>query len=79
MIMADRGFVSYNNYEKGVMEYKIIPFIFPRKNMRLDKITGRFNYPLEVYKGNSQLKKTFRRMLYLLSRFSSNIGNSSSQ
>lgn len=58
MIMADRGFVSYNNYEKGVMEYKIIPFIFPRKNMRLDKITGRFNYPLEVYKGNSQLKKT---------------------
>jgi len=58
MIMADRGYVSYDNYEKGVMEYEIIPFIFPRKNMRLDKIAGCFNYPLEIYKGNSRLKKT---------------------
>jgi len=58
MIMADRGYVSYDNYEKGVMEYEIIPFIFPRKNMRLDKIAGCFNYPLEVYEGNLQLKKT---------------------
>ena len=54
----DRGYVSYDNYEKGAMNYKIIPFIFPKKNMRSDKIAGRFNYPLEVYKGNSQLKKT---------------------
>jgi hypothetical protein len=58
MVMADRGFISYNNYERGIMDYNIIPLIFPRKNMRLDKIAGCFNYPLEVYKGNSQLKKT---------------------
>jgi hypothetical protein len=57
MIMADKGYVSYNNYERGLMEYKIIPFIFSRDNMRFDKILGRFNYPLEVFKGNIRLKK----------------------
>jgi len=56
--MADKGYVSLDNYEKGVMDYKIIPFIFPRDNMRLKKICSRFNYPLEVYEGNDKLKKT---------------------
>jgi len=57
IIMADKGYVSYENYEIGVMEYKIIPLIFPKENMRLDKIFGRCNYPLEIYKGNTKLKK----------------------
>ena len=26
--------------------------------MRLNKIASRFNYPLEIYKGNTRLKKT---------------------
>jgi hypothetical protein len=58
LIMADKGYVSHENYEKGVMDYKIIPFIFPRDNMRLSKILSNFNYPLEVYEGNDKLKKT---------------------
>ena len=57
LIMADKGYVSYDNYETGVMDYHIIPFIFPRENMRLSKISSRFNYPLEVFKGNDKLKK----------------------
>jgi len=57
LIMADKGYVSYDNYEIGVMDFHIIPFIFPRENMRLSKISSRFNYPLEVYKGNDKLKK----------------------
>jgi transposase len=58
LIMADKGYVSYKNYEIGVIDYQIIPFIFPRENMRLSKISSCFNYPLEVYKGNNKLKKT---------------------
>jgi hypothetical protein len=57
IIMADKGYVSYENYEIGVMNYNIIPLIFPKENMRLDKIFGRCNYPLEIYKGNVKLKK----------------------
>jgi len=57
IIMADKGYISYENYERGVMDYKIIPIIFPRDNMKLSKICSRFNYPLEVYEGNLKLKK----------------------
>jgi hypothetical protein len=57
IIMADKGYVSYENYEIGVIDYKIIPLIFPRDNMRLSKISSRFNYPLEIYEGNLKLKK----------------------
>jgi transposase len=60
IIMADKGFVSYDNYEIGVLNYKIIPLIFPRENMRINKILSRFNYPLEVYKGNIKLKKILK-------------------
>ena len=69
LIMADKGYVSYKNYEMGVMEYKIIPLIFPRENMRLDKILGRCNYPLEVYKGNEKLKKTLEDITSTFSIF----------
>jgi len=57
IIMADKGYVSYKNYELGVMDYKIIPIIFPKDNMKLDKIFSCCNYPLEVYNGNMKLKK----------------------
>ena len=57
IIMADKGYVSYKNYEIGVMEYKIIPIIFPKENMKLNKIFSCCNYLLEIYKGNTKLKK----------------------
>jgi hypothetical protein len=37
--------------------------------MKLDKISGRFNYPLEVYKGNLQLKKTVEDVVSVLMAF----------
>jgi hypothetical protein len=56
ILMADKGYVSYNNYKIALMEYHIIPFIFPRENMRVSKILSCFNFPLEVFAGKTKLK-----------------------
>jgi len=47
----------------------IIPIIFPRENMRLDKIFGCFNYPFEVYKGNIKLKKILEDVVSIFKVF----------
>ena len=50
LIMADKGYVSYDNYEIGIIDYHIIPFKFPRENMEFSKILSCFDYQLEVFK-----------------------------
>jgi hypothetical protein len=67
--MPDEGYVSYDNYEIGVMDYHIIFFIFTRENIRLSKVSSRFNYLLEVYEGNEKLKKILEDVVVIFKTF----------
>ena len=42
IIMVNKGFTSYENYQLGVARYKIVPLIFPKENMDKNKILGKY-------------------------------------
>ncbi|WP_157077707.1 hypothetical protein [Methanobrevibacter curvatus] len=44
MILAYKGYFSYENYYMGLMEHKIIPLIRNKKNIHKTKIFTQFNY-----------------------------------
>jgi hypothetical protein len=48
-IIFDKGYFSSRNYQLGVLKYKTVPLIFPRKNFNIDKIFSRMCYPLSIY------------------------------
>lgn len=47
LILADKGYYSFDSYRIGLINYKIVPLIRPKKNTRKDRIFNQFNYPLE--------------------------------
>jgi hypothetical protein len=51
ILIADKGFTSYKNYELSISRYKIVPLIFPKENMDKNKILGKLSYPLGCFKG----------------------------
>ncbi|KYK35824.1 MAG: hypothetical protein AYK18_12715 [Theionarchaea archaeon DG-70] len=56
-VIADRGYTSYNNYEKAFTLYKVIPLIFPRKNMDISRILS-VSYPMDIFSQKTPLEKT---------------------
>jgi len=46
LILADKGYFSFKNYGAGLMDYKIVPLIRPKKDTRKDRVFSQFNYPL---------------------------------
>ena len=48
-VIMDEGFYAYRNYLIGVNEYKIVPLIFPRRNIDIERLDGLLSYPLSVF------------------------------
>jgi len=38
--IMDKGFYAYRNYPIGMNEYKIVPLIFPRRNIDIERLDG---------------------------------------
>jgi hypothetical protein len=68
LILADKGYFSFKNYRTGLMDYKIVPLIRPKKNTRKDRVFSQFNYPLELYKKKNPLKKLYKQLVTKLSK-----------
>lgn len=49
LILADKGYFSFKNYRIGLMDYKIVPLIRPKKDTRKDRVFSQLNYPLELW------------------------------
>ena len=62
VIMADKGFTSYDNYELGLTRYKIIPLIFPKENMDKNKILGKLSYSLDCFKHKIPNKQVYKNL-----------------
>ncbi|MGA2676782.1 MAG: transposase [Methanobacterium sp.] len=63
LILADKGYFSFKNYRNGLMNYKIIPLIRPKKNTRKDRVFSQFNYPLELFKKYNPLKEIYKQLV----------------
>ena len=50
IIIFDKGYYSYKNYQLGISKYKIVPFIFPKDNFDKTKLNDQLSYPLQVFK-----------------------------
>ena len=49
IIIFDKGYYSYKNYQLGISKYKIVPFIFPKDNFNKTKLNDQLSYPLQVF------------------------------
>ena len=68
IIIFDKGYYSYKNYQLGISKYKIVPFIFPKDNFNKTKLNDQLSYPLQVF------KKTNYHIHYKYLRKQKNIG-----
>ena len=67
-LIFDKGYFSARNYQLGILKYKIVPIIFPRKNFKIEKAYSRICYPLSVFSRHDG-KKVMKEFKILLARF----------
>ena len=56
IILFNRGYYGYKNYQIGINKYKIIPTIFPKQSYSEEKLKGQMSYPMEVFSRNKKAK-----------------------
>ena len=61
ILIFDKGYYSYQNYQLGISKYKIVPFIFPKENFKRTKLNDQLSYPLQLFKKTKKVlaKKQF--------------------
>ena len=57
IILFDRGYYAYKNYQIGINKYRIIPIIFPKGSYHEEKLKGQMSYPIEVFSKNKKSKE----------------------
>ncbi|AUB55067.1 transposase [Methanobacterium subterraneum] len=65
IIIFDRGYYKYENYQIGISKYKIVPLIFPKEKFKLQKLKDKLTYPLRVFKNKkteNQAKKLYETL-----------------
>ncbi len=55
IIIFDKGYHSYKNYQLGISKYKIVPFIFPKDNFNKTKPNDQLSYPLQAFKKTKKI------------------------
>ena len=62
LILADRGFYSFDNYMIGINKYKIIPLVFPKKKPSLITLIERIINPLEYFKEENHYQPIYSHL-----------------
>ena len=57
IILFDRGYYGYKNYQIGINKYRIVPIIFPKESYKEEKLKGQMSYPIEVFSRNKKAKE----------------------
>jgi hypothetical protein len=63
VVIADKGYFKYEHYQKGLLDYKIVPLIYPRSNIKLERIYSQFNHRLEDFKEKFEGNHIYKRLL----------------
>jgi hypothetical protein len=67
ILIFDRGYYSYINYQIGISKYKIVPLSFPKENFKIQKLIDKLTYPLDVFK-DKKTKKILKKLYNTLKR-----------
>jgi hypothetical protein len=65
LVVCDKGYYSYQNYVDGIIDFKIVPVIFSKKNFTKSKLLNKLSYPLSVF-GRSDTRdrvRLFKRLV----------------
>ena len=74
--VLDKGFYAYRHYTEGLIEYGIVPLIFPRKNFKLDKVLNSIQLTLDFFNDKTnRVKEKIRHLESILVDFKHNILN----
>ena len=57
ILLFDKGYFSYNNYNIGINRYQTICVIFPTSKFNIKKLEEKISYPLTYLKKTKELKK----------------------
>ena len=49
ILILNKEYYSYKNYQIGINKYKIVPFIFPKNNFKRTKLNDQLSYPLQIF------------------------------
>ncbi len=67
IVVFDKGYYSYDNYVRGILEFNVVPLIFSKKKFSVSKLLKRLNYPLWIF-GRSDTKQLMIRFSSLARR-----------
>ncbi|RAP02819.1 transposase [Methanosphaera stadtmanae] len=62
ILLFDKGYFSYENYRISIIEYRIIPLIFPRENYNKNKLLNPIICPLGYFKNKKENIKIRREI-----------------
>lgn len=70
LVVFDKGYFSTQNYQMGILKYRIVPVIFPRKNFDIQKAFSKICYPLSVYSRHDgkEAKRLYEKLVSRLKR-----------
>ncbi|MBM4241118.1 MAG: transposase [Euryarchaeota archaeon] len=60
IVIFDKGYYSYENYQIGISIYKVVPLIFPRKDFKHKRVLDRLSYLLIPYLTKGMPEETRR-------------------
>lgn len=57
ILLFDRGYYSYDNYNTGINKYQVACVIFPKNTFNIKKLEQKISYPLSVFKKKKDIEK----------------------
>ncbi len=70
IILFDRGYYGYKNYQIGINKYKILPIIFPKESYKEEKLKGQISYPMTIFAKNKKAKELKKDIKFISSLYS---------
>ncbi|RLI72485.1 hypothetical protein DRO97_08845 [Archaeoglobales archaeon] len=63
VVMADKGFCSYYNYNTALKRYRVVPVIWLKENMSITKLLSMISTPLRCFLENNTKELSFFKKL----------------
>lgn len=60
ILIFDKGYYSYKNYQLGISKYNIVPLIFPKDNFKKTKLNDQLSYPLLIFTNKKKISQKKR-------------------
>jgi hypothetical protein len=74
LVVCYKGYYSYQNYVNGVIDFKIVPVIFSKKNFSKVKLLNKMSYPLFIF-GRSNTRDRIRLFKRLVGKLTDGLAH----